>query len=265
MEVFNQLPGQINELVSSFTSTPIFGSLKVGLTQYTFWLIVSSCLLFILMTLYARKASLVPHGLFQNIMEFLIEFVENDVCKGILGDTWKRHFPFLGTMFLFILTTNLIGVIPGMKPGSGTISTTAALAIVVFIYFIGVGIKNRGAWGYIKSLAPKGVAFPLNVLVWMIEVISAILRPITLAVRLFCNMFAGHVVMGAFALMISLFADPMIQQFSVMNFVGSLPGLAFALMLLVIYAIEIFVAAVQAYVFTILSAVYIQSSESKSE
>lgn len=183
---------------------------------------------------------------------------------GILGkDSWRRHLPFLGTLFMFIVVNNIIGIIPGMKPGTGTISTTAALALVVFIYFVRVGMKNHGVWGYIKSLAPKGVMFPLNILIWVIELISTLLRPITLAVRLFCNMFAGHIVLGSFALMVSLFAEPLIAQLTAANVLGAIPSLVFGAILFVIYAIEIFVGVIQAYVFTVLTAVYIQGAEAE--
>ena len=171
----------------------------------------------------------------------------------------------LATLFFFILANNVVGVIPGMKQGSGTISTTAALAVVVFIYFVACGVRTHGPIGYLKSLAPEGVMFPLNVLVWLIEVFSTILRLITLAVRLFCNLFAGHVVMGTFAILASLFFEPMVQAFSVATAVQAGASVLWVGILLVIYVVEIMVAAIQAYVFALLSAVYIQIAESDEE
>lgn len=263
MEAFDKLPAEINHLVSTFSSIPVVGDLmRAGITQYTFWLIVSSILVLIVMFAFAKRCAVVPRGRFANAVEFVIEYLENDVGIGILGkESWRRHLPFLGTLFIFIAINNIVGIIPGMKPGTGTISVTAALALVSFVYFVAVGIKNKGAWGYIKSLAPKGVMFPLNLLVWLIELISTLLRPITLAVRLFCNMFAGHIVLGSFALMVSLFAEPLIAELSVSNVLGALPAVVFAGILFVIYVIEIFVGVVQAYVFTVLTAVYIQGAE----
>ena len=127
------------------------------------------------------------------------------------------------------------------------------------------GIKKKGALGYVKSLAPEGVSFPLNALVWLIEVFSTILRLITLAVRLFCNLFAGHVVMGTFAILASLFFEPMIQAFSVATAIQAGASVLWVGILLVIYVVEIMVAAIQAYVFALLSAVYIQIAESDEE
>lgn len=181
------------------------GDLSCGITQYSFWLIVSTIVLLIVLAVFKKKQTLVPKGFFVNGFEYIIEYVENDIGKGVVGENWKKHFPFLCSLFLFILINNMIGLIPGMKPGTGAIGSTAALAIFAFVYFIYYGCKAHGVIGYIKSLAPQGVSFPMNVLVWVVELFSTFLRLITLAVRLFCNMFAGHVVMGSFAIMASMF------------------------------------------------------------
>ena len=124
-----------------------------------------------------------------------------------------------------------------------------------------MGCKRLGVIGYIKSLAPEGVAFPINILVWVIELFSTFLRLITLAVRLFCNMFAGHVVMGAFAILASLFFEPLLQGFSVVAFGQAGASVFWVAILIVIYLVEIMVGIIQAYVFTLLSAVYIQLAE----
>ena len=237
MEIFEKLPDEINHLVSEFSSTPVVGDLSCGITQYSFWLIVSTIVLLIVLA----------------------------VFKGVVGENWKKHFPFLCSLFLFILINNMIGLIPGMKPGTGAIGSTAALAIFAFVYFIYYGCKAHGVIGYIKSLAPQGVSFPMNVLVWVVELFSTFLRLITLAVRLFCNMFAGHVVMGSFAIMASMFMQPLLQQVSAAHAVGALPSLAWLAILILIYAIELVVGAIQAYVFTVLTAVYVSEAEEVAE
>ncbi len=268
MNPLDSLSGEVNELVSSFKSTPIAGNLDtVGFTQYSFWFAVAVVIMLVLLFAFKSKQSksLVPQGRFVNAMEYLVEFIRDDMCKGLLGDTWRKHFPFIASLFLVILANNIVGIIPGCKPGTGTISTTAALAIVSFIYFIVCGIKKHGALGYVKSLAPAGVAFPLNALVWLIEVLSTILRLVTLAVRLFCNLFAGHVVMGTFAILASLFFEPLVSAFSAMAVAQAGASVLWVAILLVIYVVEIMVAAIQAYVFALLSAVYIQIAESDEE
>ncbi len=166
---FEKLPDEINHLVSEFSSTPVVGDLSCGITQYSFWLIVSTIVLLIVLAVFKKKQTLVPKGFFVNGFEYIIEYVENDIGKGVVGENWKKHFPFLCSLFLFILINNMIGLIPGMKPGTGAIGSTAALAIFAFVYFIYYGCKAHGVIGYIKSLAPQGVSFPMNVLVWVVE------------------------------------------------------------------------------------------------
>ena len=261
MEAFDKLSGEILHLVDEFSSASVFGDLTVGLTQYSFWLLVAAALFCVLLVVFVKKQTLVPHGLFVNGFEWVIEYVENDVAKGVVGKNWRRHFPFLATLFFFILVNNFIGLIPGMKPGTGAIGCTAAISLVAFVYFIYYGIKKHGFIGYFKSLAPAGVSFPMNVFVWVIELFSLMIRLVTLAIRLFCNMFAGHIVMGSFAIMATLFMEPLLEQLSALNAVMALPSIAWLAILLIIYVVEFIVAFVQAYVFTVLTAVYIQIAE----
>ncbi|MGI6754730.1 MAG: F0F1 ATP synthase subunit A [Atopobiaceae bacterium] len=274
MNPLDGLNDAVDELLDSFMTHNVIGSSEAtltshGLTQYIFWMFVAIALLFIVLFVFKKKQSedLVPHGFFTNAVESIIVFARDDLCRSILPDTWKKHFPFIFAIFFFILANNIVGIIPGAHPGTGTIGVTAALACYSFVYFIVVGCRSKGVWGYIKSLAPEGVVFPLNVLVWIIEVFSTFLRLITLAVRLFCNMFAGHVVMGTFAILASLFFDPLMQALS-----GSAALTATALgdagasalwivVLIIIYLVEILVAVIQAYVFSLLTAVYIQTAE----
>lgn len=259
----DSLGTEVNELVASFKSQAIFGSLDAGFTQYLFWFSVAVVLMLVALFAFKKRQakSLVPQGVFVNGMEYLVEFVRDDMCKGLLGDSWKRHFPFIATIFVVILANNIVGIIPGCKPGTGTISVTAALAVCSFVYFIVCGVRKHGAVGYVKNLAPKGVVFPLNALVWMIEVFSTFLRLVTLAVRLFCNLFAGHVVMGTFAILAALFFEPLIEGLSALTVAYAGASALWVVVLLAIYAVELMVAAIQAYVFALLSAVYIQIAE----
>ena len=274
MNPLDGLNSAVNELIDSFMTHDVVGDetatlTSVGLTQYIFWMTVALVLLLVVIFVFKKKQSqsLVPHGVFVNGMEYIIEFARDDLCNSILPETWKKHFPFIFALFFFILANNIVGIIPGCHPGTGTMGVTAALALYSFIYFIVVGCKNKGVWGYIKSLAPEGVAFPLNILVWLIELFSTFLRLVTLAVRLFCNMFAGHVVMGAFAILASLFFQPLVSALSgAAAFSASSIGYAGAsvmwvVVLIIIYLVEILVAAIQAYVFALLTAVYIQTAE----
>ena len=245
MDALSKLPDAMNELLDGFMTHAIVGDTTFGLTQYIFWMFVAIALLCVVMFVFKKKQaqSLVPQGFFVNGME------------------WKKHFPFIAALFFFILFNNIVGIIPGCHPGTGTIGVTAALALVSFIYFIAVGIKRMGVLGYLKSFAPKGLPLPMAIMVWIIELFSTFLRLITLAVRLFCNMFAGHVVMGTFAILASLFFEPLLQGFSAAALGGAAASVFWVLILIVIYLVEILVAVIQAYVFTLLSAVYIQLVE----
>ncbi len=261
MEALANLPQEIDHLVSEFLAPAMYGNDLVGLTQYIFWMCVAIVVLLVVVFAARSRVSLVPKGRFVNGIEYVVEFVRNDIVRGTIGPKADKHLPFLLSLFLFIVMNNLIGTIPGMKPGTGTIGVTAALATCSFVYFIAVAVKHMGVGGYIKSFAPKGVVAPLAVFVGCIEVFSTILRLVSLAIRLFANMFAGHVCLGAFALMTSMCFMPMIANFTASTLLGAVPSIIWMLILILIYAIEMLVAVIQAYVFTVLSAVYIQLAE----
>lgn len=262
MEIFDQLPDRVNELIKGFLSTPVVGDLNIGITQYDFWLFVAIAVLLVVMFTFVKKqqASLVPQGRFVNGVEFVVEYTQKTMVKDIVGPTWRKHFPFIATIFFFILVNNIIGIIPGCHPGTGTIGVTAALAIVSFIYFIVAGVRKHGVIGYLKTLA-HGLKGPMAVAIWLIELLSTFLRLITLAVRLFCNMFAGHVVMGTFAILASMFATQLAQGISAMAFADAGISVLWLAILIIIYMVEILVAAIQAFVFAMLSAVYVQIAE----
>ncbi len=166
------------------------------------------------------------------------------------------------TMFLFILVSNLLGLIPGVKVATGTMGVTVALALISFLYFNYYGIKKVGFIHYMGNLAPKGVMFPINILIWFIELLSLFLRLVTLAVRLFANMLAGHLVLGAFALLTSCFVLPIITNFTIANLGVGSASIAWMLLLIAMYCMEFLVAIIQAYVFTLLSAVYVNLATS---
>jgi F-type H+-transporting ATPase subunit a len=134
---------------------------------------------------------------------------------------------------------------------------TVALSTTVFAYFNYVGFKNQGFLGYLKSFVPHGVPLAVAPVIWVIEVFSSFLRIFTLAVRLFANMYAGHIILGIFAILTSLFIEPMIEHLSAGSVVGALPSIGWLALMTALYLLEVLVAFVQAYVFTLLSAVYI--------
>lgn len=264
MEIFEKLPDEINHLVSEFSSTPVVGDLSCGITQYSFWLIVSTIVLLIVLAVFKKKQTLVPKGFFVNGFEYIIEYVENDIGKGVVGENWKKHFPFLCSLFLFILINNMIGLIPGMKPGTGAIGSTAALAIFAFVYFIYYGCKAHGVIGYIKSLAPQRELPDERACVGRRAFLDLpaphhARRP---SVLQHVRRTRGHGLVRHHA---SMFMQPLLQQVSAAHAVGALPSLAWLAILILIYAIELVVGAIQAYVFTVLTAVYVSEAEEVAE
>lgn len=257
MEALEHLPADVEHLLDFLGTMDAFGSGSFALTNYVFFMFVAIAVLSLVMWIAVKNLKLVPDNKVSNAVEALAQFVRDDIAASMIAHGSKQHFPFLASLFFFILINNIVGLMPGGKPGTGTMGITVALSLTVFIYFNYVGFKNQGFIGYIKSFAPHGVPFPINLIVWFIEVFSAVLRIFTLAVRLFANMYAGHIILGIFAILTSLFAKNMIEHFSAANVVGALPSLGWLTLMIALYLLEVLVAFVQAYVFTLLSAVYI--------
>jgi F-type H+-transporting ATPase subunit a len=227
---------------------PVMGG-EFVLTNYMFFLLIAFAVTTIFFVVAATRVSLVPKGI-GNMAEAAVEFVRDGICIDVMGPEGKKYFPFVATAFFFILFNNVIGLIPGCKPGTGTMGTTVTWALMVFLLYNYIGFQKHGFVGYIKSFAPSGdVALPLKIYVWLLEVISHFIRPLTLSVRLFANMYAGHVTLGVFALFVVLLGEAA-------GAVKVLAILPWALQI-IMYAFEVFVAFIQAYVFAILTAVYI--------
>ena len=250
----NDIAEPIEELSGSFDSAPVIDFGFFSITQYTFWLIIILAIVLIAVLVAAKKVKLVPQSRFVGMVEYGYDAVRRNMGEGAIGHGFEKHMPFLATMFFFILIANVVGLIPGAKTPTGSLSVTWALAIISFVYFNFWGIKVKGGLGYIKSIAPSGLPKVMVPSIWFFELISLILRALTLAVRLYGNMFAGHMILGIFAILTQVFVLDAIYAGAV---VAGLPAIAWFLFLVVMYALECLVAFLQAYVFTILSAVYV--------
>lgn len=253
MNPFEKLQHEIGVLLQTVASGSLFGVI----TTYTPYIILILALVLVLVFTAKSQLSLVPKNRFVGTMEFFVDFAQRDVGYGVMGNAAKEHIPFLLTLFIFILLSNLVGLIPGAKAATGTMGTTLTLAGISFVYFTYHGIKKQGGVHYLLSFAPKGLAPPLAAAVWFLEFVSMILRLLTLSVRLFANMFAGHLLLGVLAILATLFIEPLITTMSVAAIPFSLASVLWVLLLAVLYALEVFVACVQAYVFTLLSSVYV--------
>lgn len=149
-----------------------------------------------------RKKELIPRGL-QNAIELGLTTLQN-LIMGILGPQGTKHLPFLGTLFIYILLLNWVGLIPLMKSPSSNLNVTAGLAVCVFFYVQYLNIKNMGILGFLYHLAgsPQGVAGWMLVPVLVpLELLSQISRPVTLALRLFGNILGEHILLGVFAVL----------------------------------------------------------------
>ena len=249
------LSEEVPHLQASFDPTVVFG----GVTQYIVWMVICWIITLVLILVVGRKLTLIPTNKFVNTVEYGYQFVRNDMGEGIIGHGFKKHVPFLATLFFFILISNFVGLIPGCKTPTGTISVTWALATISFIYFNVWGIKAKGGWGYIKSIAPSGLPKPMVPIIWFFEFFSLVIRLLTLAVRLYGNMFAGHMILGIFAIMTQFF---ILDLISFANPAG-VAAIAWAVFLVAMYALECLVAFLQAYVFSVLTAVYVGLAQSE--
>ncbi|MEY4796723.1 MAG: hypothetical protein RJA50_207, partial [Actinomycetota bacterium] len=200
----------------------------------------------------SRKASIIPSK-FQFAGESVYSFVRENLAKEVIGHDFLRFVPYLFSLFTFILVNNIFGIIPFIQmPATARMAIPMFLAVLVWVVFNVQGIKHQGFFGYFKSvLFPPGVPKALYILVTPIEFISTlIVRPFSLAVRLFANMLAGHLLLVIFALL----SEAMFQaRDKILIPIGVLPFF----MLVFLTGFEVLVAFLQAYIFTILAAVYI--------
>jgi F-type H+-transporting ATPase subunit a len=226
----------------------IIGSDPFAVNKVVLLMWASVLLVFVFFYVASRRQELVPTGV-RNVAESAVNFIREGVVLQTMGPDGLPWTPFLLTMFSFILVCNIWEVVPFIQmPVNARIALPAFMAILVWFLFNFIGIKSQGVGGYFKNmLFPPGVPWPLYILVTPIEFVSTIfVRPLSLAVRLFANMLAGHLLLISFAVITSaLFAATIV--------LALLPlGLLVALT-----AFEILVAFLQAFIFTILTAVYI--------
>jgi len=253
-EALSKFVEEAQGLSEHFQSATVFSVGSWHVSQYTCYMFLILALTLIVVLVGARKLKLIPDNKLINTIEYGYNFVRTSIGEDVIGAGFERHIPFLATLFFFILIANLVGLIPGAKAMAGTISITWALSCISFVYFIFWGIKELGLWGYIKSLVPSGLPKPMVPIIWILELFSTVIRVLTLAVRLYGNMLAGHMVLAVFSVATTVFITMSIAQ---LNLITGLPAIAWFLLLVIMYAMETLVGFLQAYVFTILSASYV--------
>ncbi len=205
-------------------------------------------------TVAVRGVSRAPSG-FANAVEAMVVFFRDEVCKSNIGRGYERFVPFVLTLFFFILVMNLLGLVPWGGSATGNLSVTAALAAVTFVVTEVSGFRALGFSGYMRTIfyAPPGMGgigkFFMLCLMTPVELMSKITKPFALAVRLFANMTAGHMLIFSLMGLIFVFADVAFARWFV-------AGASFSMVTLILL-MELLIAVIQAYVFAMLSAVFI--------
>jgi len=230
------------------SAVPVLGGLDISITKRVvmLWIVaVALVLVFSVVggkykTMSSRQA---PSGM-ANTMEALVEFIRLDVAKANIGHGFEKHTSFLLTVFMFILFCNLFGLIPYGSTATGDINVTLTLAIFTFFVIQIAAVKAHGIVGFLKHLT-VGTHWALWIIMVPIEIIGLFTKPFALTVRLFANMTAGHIVI------LSLIFISFIMKSYVAAAVVSVPFATF------IYLLEIFVAFLQAFIFTMLTSLFI--------
>ena len=228
----------------------------IPITRFMVMEVIAGILMVLVLVPVVRHIARTPYsrGWFMNMFEAMILFIRDEVARPAIGGHGADRFlPYLWTVFFFVLFNNLLGIIPGGASATGNVNVTAALALMTLVAVVGAGMKQMGAVGFWVGLVPHldvpGWLRPaLWGLMFVIEIAGLLIRHVVLAVRLFANMFAGHVVLSVilgFILMTSTWSAFLLVT------PASIGGVI-ALSLL-----ELFVAFLQAYIFTFLSALFI--------
>ncbi len=222
----------------------LFG-MDLSITKHLVFMWIASIIMIVVLRKVANsyKKSFVPKGL-NNAVETLIIFVRDDIVKPTIGKGYEKFLPYLLTVFFFIFVCNFLGLIPYGATATSNIAVTATLAVLSFFVTQIGGIMKNGFFGYFKGLVPHGIPFWLLPIMAVVEVMGLFTKPFALAIRLFANMTAGHIVIYALLGLIFILHTYFVAPISV----------SFALF---IFFLEILVAVLQAYIFTMLSSLFI--------
>ena len=213
----------------------------------------------------SRNLQLVPRGL-QNFLEVVLEQFQQ-MIDDVMGPEGRRYLPLIATLGLFILMGNLVGLVPGLVGVTGNLNTNAACAIVVFVAYHWIGARKQGLVPYLKHFAGP-VPLALKPLMFVIEIISHLARPLSLTLRLFGNMVGGHILLAVIFLLMGL--DGLIgwalsgsAAGAVIGGIGGAVTIVFTVGFL--YPLKILVAFLQAFIFVMLTMLYISGAIEESE
>ena len=243
--------GQIVPITADGKIDKTISVYDLSLTRNVVQMILALALLVWIMITIANRykrglgVSSAPKGM-QNLMEPVITFVRDEVAKPNLGAKWEKYLPYLLTVFFFILINNIFGLIPGTANVTGNIAFTVVLGVISFIVILASSKKHY--WGHIFN--PPGMPLGIKFILVPVEVLSLFIKPMALIIRLFANMVAGHIIIICLISLIFIFAGLNVYA----GWGTSIFSIAFTVF---IYFIEILVAFIQAFIFTMLTAVFI--------
>ncbi len=244
-------PSLVFHPMDQFIVKPLFGDGAVGMftiTNVTFWMALTVLGIIALLVLGTSSRSIVP-GRVQSVAELCYGFIRKMV-EDVAGKDALPYFPYIMTLFIFIVFSNFLGLLPGAFTTTSHIAVTAVLAMLVFLTVTVMGFVKHGL-GFLSVFWISSAPLPLRPILAFIEVISYFVRPVSHSIRLAGNMMAGHAVIKVFA----AFA-PMV----LIGWIGILVTPLSIIAITAIYALEVLVAFIQAYVFTILTCVYLKDA-----
>jgi len=220
---------------------------ELPITKYVVMMWIASALILLIAWLATRRRSLAPRGM-QNVLEAIVVFVRDELARKNIGPHGDRYVPYLLTTFVFILFCNGLGLLPYGATATSNISVTAGLAGMAFLMIQWSGVREYGLYGHFRNLVPHGMPIWLLPIMIPVEIVGMFTKPFALCIRLFANMTAGHVAI------LSLFSLVFILK---MVWVGAVLSVPLALF---ISGIEILVVFLQAYIFTMLTSLFIGMS-----
>lgn len=236
---------------------PLFvGDWNLSVTNQALWTGIAVAAVISLFMAGISRMQLVP-GRLQAFVEITVDFVRK-LTVDTAGHKAEAFFPLILTLFLFISALNLVGMVPHSFTATSQITTTAFMGVLVFLMVVGVGVYSQGLHFFAMFL-PKGTPWWLAPLVIVLEVVSFLARPLTLAVRLAANMVAGHVLLKIFAAFCIMLLGLEGAQSLTLS-LGAPGAILPMIMLVAITGLEVFVAVLQAYIFTILTCVYLNDA-----
>ena len=239
------------DALGQFELHTVFGPIgaSVGFTQSNMFMLISGALIVLLMTWGMRSRAMVP-GRMQSLAESAYGFID-DMVVAQVGEEGRRFFPFVFTLFMFILFGNMLGLFPYAFTYTSHISMTFMMAFIVFVLITAVAILLHGK-AFLGYFFPEGAPLWLAPIIIPVEIVSYLSRPISLSIRLFANMVAGHVMLKVFATFVVMLAG--------LGTVGPFIAVMPLVINVALVGFEVLVAFLQAYVFAILTCIYLHDA-----